>query len=107
MSTDGVVRWCKFSEGLRHSLSGGQGLHEETYAHDYFKTGVIPVGRHQVRASAWGFSGADRRVFEESIAMPQYNSVATILWDRDGDSDEEADEESEEPRHWGSHRNRD
>ena len=93
VSRNGSILWCKFSDGVRHSLGFGQGLHPDTHAHDYFTDGVLPHGHRQVPCAAWGFSGPDRLVFEESFSMPQYNSVATLLWDRDGDDWEDGTEE--------------
>jgi hypothetical protein len=83
-------------------------LNPATYAADFFWGEPLPVGMREVKAIAW-LEGqridSSKTILEESIAMPSYDSVLTLLWiDKDidhyvsGDDEYDAEQEASEQR---------
>lgn len=95
VTDNGQIRWAKFSEGFRYDLTPGQKLDPGTYAADYFTHGALPNGFQSISAHLWGINKRDRCVFEESLPMHRYNSVATLIWDRYADPFEDEEDEEE------------
>lgn len=116
ISTDGKVCYYRATNDFGYFISPGEKLDPGTYAADYFKGDKLPTGMHAVKAAAWLQSRKIERgitIMEDSLAMPFYNSVLTLLWiDKDIDQyvigkDEYDAEERESNRRWSWNRYRD
>lgn len=102
LSQGGHIRWFRGSrqyealrEELRLFIDVRSRLHPETRAARVLRGEVAPKEMRQVPASAWFAGGryrADSSILEQSLAMPAYNSVLSLLWIRDDIEQEEDDE---------------
>jgi hypothetical protein len=100
-SAQGKVEWAKRSADFPFFIAKGKFLEQDSYAYNCFKGEKVPSVPQSVPAEAWIESpnlveGA--RVYEESRALPSYDSVLTLLWIKDRiqkrtDYDEEREEE--------------
>lgn len=80
----GKVIWSSINEYFPLKwIPNGLEVSKDSPASDFFKGNVMQEGEDLVPASAW-FSqdyNCDNSYFrEENLAMPNYNSVLTILW---------------------------
>jgi Zn-dependent peptidase ImmA (M78 family) len=107
VSTGGKIRYHHKTEDFRYFIAPGESLNQGTYAADFFKGQRLPGGMREVKATAWleGKSiDSSKTILEESIAMPSYGSVLTLLWiDKDIDQfltgEDEYDAEQEASDH--------
>lgn len=116
VSKDGKIRYHRKTKDFGYFITPRQDLNSATYAADFFKGDQLPEGVHEVEAPAW-LEGAridsSKTIQEESIAMPSYRSVLTLLWiDKDIDQyvtgeDEYDAEERESDSRWSWNRYRD
>jgi Zn-dependent peptidase ImmA (M78 family) len=81
------IRWFRGSkefEELGVFVDVQSPFSQNTVASQFFDKGVLSLESQQpVKASAWfreGGYGAEARVKEQSLAMPKYNGVLTLLW---------------------------
>lgn len=112
-STGGKIRYHRKTDDFGYFIAPLESLNAATYAADFFKGEPLPVGMREVNATAW-LEGkridSNKTIREESIAMPFYDSVLTLLWiDKDIDhyvtGDDENDVEQEESdRRWSWNR---
>jgi hypothetical protein len=112
-STGGRIRYHRKTNDFGYFIAPRESLNPATYAADFFKGDRLPVGMHDVKAIAW-LEGkridSSKMIKEESIAMPSYDSVLTLLWiDKDIDhnvsrEDEYDSEQEESDRRWSWNR---
>jgi hypothetical protein len=112
-STGGKIRYHRKTDDFGYFIAPRESLNAATYAADFFKGERLPVGMHEVNATAW-LEGkridSNTTVQEESIPMPSYDSVLTLLWiDKDIDhyvtgEDEYDAEQEESDRRWSWNR---
>ncbi len=80
MSTDGIIRWCRLNDQFTEYVRVGQRLSEESFAHILSREVREKDG--MVSATAWinkYGSSSDAKIWEDSIFLPYYNSVLTII----------------------------
>lgn len=115
LSTEGRIRYHRKTEDFGYFLQPSDELRSTSYAADLFAGDSIPAGMRSAPASAW-LEGAridsSKRILEESISMPSYESVLTLLWiDKDidayviGDDEAEAEQAASDSR-WSWNRYR-
>jgi IrrE N-terminal-like domain len=112
-STNGKIRYHRKTNDFRYFIVPGEALNPSTYAADFFRGERLPAGMREVPATAWleGKSiDSSKTILEESIPMPLYESVLTLLWiDKDIDQyitgEDEYDVEQEaSDRRWSWNR---
>ena len=116
VSRDGKIRYHRKTKDFGYFITPREELKSATYAADYFRGEPLPSGMQSVEATAW-LEGAridsSKMIKEDSIAMPAYNSVLTLLWidediDRYVSGEDECDaEEAESDSRWSWNRYRD
>jgi len=115
VSKDGKIRYHRKTEDFGYFISPREDLNPATYAADFFKGGRLPKEMREVKASAWVEGkriDSSKTILEESIAMPSYDSVLTLLWiDKDidhyvtGEDEYDAEQEASDSR-WSWNRTR-
>lgn len=105
---DGKIRYHRKTEDFGYFISPREDLNPATYAADFFKGERLPKGMREVKASAWVEGkriDSTKTILEESIAMPSYDSVLTLLWiDKDidhhvtGEDEYDAEQEASDSR---------
>jgi len=80
-STGGCVRWVRRSSDFHYWISPGRKLSPYTCAAEYFEKGTISRQMETVRLDGWveNVSAGDH-IREESIPMPSFDSVLSLLW---------------------------
>lgn len=116
ISKDAKTRYHRKTKDFGYFITPREDLSSATYAADFFKGERLPDGMREVQATAW-LEGeridSSKTIQEESIAMPSYRSVLTLLWiDKDIDQyvtgeDEYDAEERESNSRWSWNRYRD
>ena len=107
----------KLPRQLGYFIAPREKLDSSTYAADFFKGERLPEGMREVKATAWlegKHIDSTKTIMEESIAMPSYGSVLSLLWiDKDidryvtGDDEYEAENEaSDSGWSWNRYRDR-
>jgi len=82
-SQAGEIRWPKKSEEFKQWIRSGR-LDPRTFAADLVKGQPIPAGPQPVPVEAWlEVSAPDSQLLEESLVLPNYDAVLTLLWIRD------------------------
>ncbi len=115
VSKEGKIRYHRKTDDFGYFISPRECLNPATHAADFFKGEPLPKGMRKVNASAW-LKGkridSSQTILEESIAMPSYDSVMTLLWiDKDidhyvtGEDEYDAEEEASDSR-WSWNRTR-
>jgi hypothetical protein len=82
-SENSKVKWAYGSEDFRPFIQRGTRLDARTLAINFFRGTPVPAEPEEVDADAWfevKSGDAVREVVEHSIAIPNINSVLTILW---------------------------
>jgi len=81
-SKEGQIDWSKRSEMFALSFRKGSQLQEGTLAARAFAGLPIPKQRQEVSAGSWvsGSVLADTKLWEQSKALPAYDSVISLLW---------------------------
>jgi hypothetical protein len=112
-STGGRIRYHRKTDDFGYFIAPREKLSPATYAADFFKGKRLPAGMQEVKATAW-LEGkridSSKMIQEESVAMPSYNSVLTLLWiEKDIDQyltgeDEYDAEQEESDRRWSWNR---
>jgi Zn-dependent peptidase ImmA (M78 family) len=115
VSKDGKIRYHRKTKDFGYFITPRQDLSSATYAADFFKGELLAEHMREVEATAW-LEGeridSSKSIQEESIAMPSYRSVLTLLWiDKDIDhyvtgEDEYDAEEHESDSRWSWNRYR-
>lgn len=85
-SEQGNVSWSRSSPEFPFYLKRGWAVEEASYAFDCFKGLKVPLHPELVPATAWidSFNLKDgAKIYEESRALPSYDSVLTLLWARE------------------------
>jgi len=117
ISTDGKVRYHRKTADFGYFIAPRESLNPSTYAADIFKGDHVPQGMREVQATAWltGRSiDSSKAILEESISMPSYGSVLTLLWiDKDidryitGEDEYDSEQEASDSRwSWNRYRGR-
>jgi Zn-dependent peptidase ImmA (M78 family) len=115
-SADGRIRYHRKTNDFGYFIAPRENLSPGTYAADFFKNEPLPDGMRDVKATAW-LEGkridSSKTIMEESIGMPFYGSVLTLLWiDKDidqyvsGDDEYDGEQEASDGR-WSWNRYRD
>lgn len=108
-STGGKIRYHRKTDDFGYFITPRETLNPATFAADFFEGDRLPVGMRDVSATAWleGKSiDSKKAIKEESVPMPSYDSVLTLLWiDKDIDhyvtgEDEYDSEQEESDRRW-------
>jgi Zn-dependent peptidase ImmA (M78 family) len=103
VSTKGRIRYHRRTEDFGYFLQSSDQVRPASYAADLFVGESIPSGIRSVSAEAWlegpNIDGS-KRILEHSIAMPNYDSVLTLLWidkdiDRNVTGEDEGDAEQD------------
>lgn len=81
-STDGFIKWYKPNDSFQYHVRVNQKLSEESYAGQLFNDPTLHDPSGAIPADSWLQSErllSDARIWEDSIFLPYYNSVLTIL----------------------------
>jgi hypothetical protein len=117
VSRRGKVRYHRATQDFGYFIQPHEGLDPLTYASDFYRGKDLPTGMKAVPARAW-LEGRKidetKTILEESVAMPTYDSVLTLLWiDKDidqyvtgADEDEFEAEQELSDRRWSWNRYR-
>jgi Zn-dependent peptidase ImmA (M78 family) len=107
-STNGKIRYHRKTEDFGYFIAPGKDLDARSYAVDYFKGEPLSEGMQEVEASAWiegKHIDSRGRILEQSIPMPSYDAVLTLLWiDKDidhyvtGEDEYDAEQEASDRR---------
>jgi hypothetical protein len=82
-SREGRIDWSKRSETFPFSLRKGTPLQEGTFACKGFAGLPIPKQPQEVSATSWESARGlanDSKLWEQSKALPTYDSVISLLW---------------------------
>lgn len=112
-STNGKIRYHRKTNDFGYFIAPREDLNPGTYAADFFRGEHLPAGMREVKATAW-LEGkridSSKTIMEESIPMPSYGSVLTLLWiDKDidqyitGEDEHDAEQEASD-RRWSWNR---
>lgn len=84
-SSSGQVRWFKGSAEFAQWVRTREQVDKRTFAYGCFLGTAPPRSWEAVPANAWlgGSYSDDAVVLEQSVAMPFYDGVLTLLWIRD------------------------
>jgi hypothetical protein len=83
LSADNRVRYHRAGDEFGYFIEPHSLLDRRTFASDFFHGDELPRGMQGVAAAAWlnnSQIGSSQRIMEDSIGMPTYNSVLTLLW---------------------------
>lgn len=95
VSQKGQISWCRRSRGFMDrdlQVKPGTKVSINSYAGDLFDGKPVNNGMKEVTADAWieGPPGDNNRtLWEDSLLMKRYDTVLTMLWDKNGYEDEE------------------
>lgn len=80
-STRGQIQWSKCSDAFGYSLPKGTSIHTDTFASRCFARARVPRQAQATPASIWITSSdlSDSRIWEQSKALPAYDSVISLL----------------------------
>ncbi len=96
-SEAGRIRWYRASRDFGYHVKVGDELDSYSIAYDFFKGKTLPSRPTSVEASCWLASGryaSDAMLKEDSVALPSYDSVITLLWlDKDIEREYEPSED--------------
>jgi hypothetical protein len=85
---DGKVVWTVRGPTFRGWIAPGRRLDSYCLAYDYFHASELVEDAEPVPASAWLDDGPrDADLIEHVIALPNYESVLSLLWAPDADED--------------------
>jgi Zn-dependent peptidase ImmA (M78 family) len=108
VSKNGRIHYHRRTPDFGYFLQPSVELKPLTYAADFYAGKGIPKGMHSVPANAWlegARIDASKRIMEDSVPMPNYDAVLTLLWiDSDidryvtGDDELDAEEEASDSR---------
>ena len=98
-SENGRIKWYQASRDFGFHVRVGEDLDKYSIAIDFFNGQELPGRPTSVDASCWLAPGRfedDAIIQEDSLAVPRYNAVLTLLWidkdiDRDYDPSERID----------------
>lgn len=101
ISKRGRITWYKRSEDFGFHIKVGDDVEAGTVAFDCCAEREVPSAPVPVAASLWLASGnllAGAQIWEESVLLPYYETVFSLLWIKDRiERRTEWDEEQEEP----------
>lgn len=85
-SKDGKVVWSTFHEHFPFKfIPNGYLVHKDSAAYDFFAGGTMQTCFDLVPAKVWFASDYKARedvyLYEQNVAMPNYNAVLTMLWE--------------------------
>jgi Zn-dependent peptidase ImmA (M78 family) len=113
VSKNGRIQYHRPTPDFGYFLFPSTEIRPLTYAADFYKGKGVPKGMHSVPADAWLDSpklDSSKRIMEDSIPMPSYNAVLTLLWiDKDidryvTDEDEQDAEQEASDSRWSWNR---
>ena len=95
-STNEVIQWSRKSDSFRYLLQRGVEVPQASYAMAAFKGKELPGDPEPVAAHEWIESarlhdGAE--IWEQSLRLPSYESVMTLLWIKGEIAGEEVNED--------------
>jgi hypothetical protein len=96
-STNEVIQWFRKSDSFRFFLQRSVKVPQASYAMAAYKGRELPENPEPVAAHEWIESGRLRdgaEIWEQSLSLPSYESVITLLWIKQEISKEEVDEDS-------------
>lgn len=96
------IRWYQPSRDFAYHVRVGEELDKYSIASDFFDGRELPGRPTTVDASCWlapGRFAEDAMIQEDSLGLPSYNSVLTLLW-IDKDIDREYDPSFRVDRRW-------
>ena len=82
VSVNGTVQWCRPSSAFHHFIPLGVAVSPESLTSGLFENSDEREKEGSVPAEAWlsGYDGrSDATVWEDSILLPHYNSVLSIV----------------------------
>lgn len=82
-STNGIIRWFKGSEEFEAFVSVRESVAEGTYAYDCFRQKLVPDELKRVKSDLWladSRRGNPDYILEQSLWLPSYDSVLTLLY---------------------------
>jgi len=82
-SREGRIDWSKRSETFAFTLHKGAPIHESTFASRAFAGLPSPKQPQEVPVGSWISANdlaEDKKLWEQSKALPAYNSVISLLW---------------------------
>jgi hypothetical protein len=83
-STDRRIDWSKRSQTFGSPLRKETPIHKDTFAFWAFSRGASQNQPQAVPAALWVSGLAEpTKLYEQSKALPAYNSVISLLWIRD------------------------
>lgn len=96
-STNRVIQWLRKSDSFNFFLRRGVNVPEGSYALVAYKGERLPEGPEPVPAAEWIehprlLEGAE--IWEQSLKLPYYDSVITLLWAKREITKEERDDDS-------------
>ncbi len=111
-STSGRSIWYKASEEFGRAIELGP-LNPATYAYDCFQDQPVPQRLEAVPAEAWLYNSNHRenvKMLEQSLYLPFYKSVLSLLYPKDRveerDELDEGEESEMDPDEFTIHRQR-
>jgi hypothetical protein len=96
-STNEVIQWSRKSDNFRFFLQRGVKLPQSSYAMAAHKDKDVPKNPEPVAANEWIESDRLRdgaEIWEQSLSLPSYDSVITLLWLKQEIGKEAVDEDS-------------
>lgn len=83
VSRDGSIKWYRASEDFGYHVKVGSQLGQNSYAIDFFNGKGLPLSMELVLARSW-LDGEkfdwNAEIKEQSMAIPRYNIVLSLLW---------------------------
>lgn len=95
-SENRAVKWSSVSEDFGFRIESGHRLTSDTYAGDLFAGKSEVPGMKSAPASAWVSGNRLKRgacIYEDSLALPRYEAVLSLLWIKDDIEYQEDDDE--------------
>ena len=87
-SKDGIVKWSAFHDYFPFKfIRNGAKVQKDTPAYDFFAGNTMQTCEDLILAACWFPEDhnieTDIYLNEQNIAMPNYNAVLTLLWERE------------------------
>ena len=80
-SKNARIEWVRRSPDFGAWIPPKTKLSDNTYAVDYYTSGKLSQKRETARLDAWVENASQRAtIYEQSRALPSYESVLTLLW---------------------------
>ncbi|MDP2365605.1 MAG: hypothetical protein Q8M94_17790, partial [Ignavibacteria bacterium] len=85
-SKDGFVKWSTFHDYFPYKfIPIGYAVHKDSAVYDFFVGKTMQACSDLVQAKVWFPDNfkvkASTYLYEQNVAMPNYNAVLTLLWE--------------------------